>query len=183
MYLILNSFVIVRGFLKSVIIKIKFSVHFGAKWAKTIACLPLRPLICYVTQTWPKSPSYSNTQNLPLYLLLLSPGLFLVFINNHFFMLLDLTVVCPLLTKQYTQVGLQIQYIFFRWSLSPYMVRLRVLVIRPLGSSNNNQSTISAHQFNNQLDHRSITKWANVRTEIWTAVLHDWKIVLYQLIY
>jgi hypothetical protein len=60
-----------------------------------------------------------------------------------------------------------VQYVhvmqFFRWSLSAYMVRLRVLVIRPMGSSINQQSiknplTINAHQFNNQLDHRSIMK-------------------------
>jgi hypothetical protein len=41
--------------------------------------------------------------------------------------------------------------------------------------------TINAHQFNNQLDHGSITKRLNVFTEIWTGVLHDWKKALYQL--
>jgi hypothetical protein len=55
--------------------------------------------------------------------------------------LLDLTDVCPLLTKQYIQVGLQknTYYTIFRWSLSTYMVRLRVLVIRLMGSSINLQ--------------------------------------------
>jgi hypothetical protein len=43
--------------------------------------------------------------------------------------------------------------------------------------------TINAHQFNNQLDHRSITKQTNVRTKIWTGVLHDWKRAHYQLSY
>jgi hypothetical protein len=50
-------------------------------------------------------------------------------------------------------------YTIFRWSLSAYIVWLRVLVIQPMGSTINvNRSTINAHQFNNQLDHRSITK-------------------------
>jgi hypothetical protein len=54
---------------------------------------------------------------------------------------LDLTDVCPLLTKQYIQVGLQIQYMLFnfRWSLTAYMVGLKVLVIQPMGSSINQQ--------------------------------------------
>jgi hypothetical protein len=56
-----------------------------------------------------------------------------------FFMLLDLTDVCPLLTN--------------------------------------------AYQFNNQLDYRSITKQTNVRAEIWTSVLHDWKRANYHLSY
>jgi hypothetical protein len=46
-----------------------------------------------------------------------------------------------------------------------------------------NRLAINAHQFNNQLDHRSITKWTNVRAEIWTRILHNWKRVLYQLSY
>jgi vacuolar-type H+-ATPase subunit I/STV1 len=59
--------------------------------------------------------------------------------------LLDLTNVCRLLTKQHKPVGFQIQYIhtcytIFRWSLSAYMVGLRVLVFQPLGSSFNRQS-------------------------------------------
>jgi hypothetical protein len=44
-------------------------------------------------------------------------------------------------------------------------------------------STITAHQFNNQSDCRSITKWTNVRAQIWTAVLHDWERACYQLSY
>jgi hypothetical protein len=58
-------------------------------------------------------------------------------------MLLDLTDVCPLLTKQYTQVGLQTQHMVYNFkmvSLSAYMVRLRVLVIQPMGSSINQQT-------------------------------------------
>jgi hypothetical protein len=49
--------------------------------------------------------------------------------------LLDLTDVCPLLTKQYKQVGLQIQYMFyvFRWSLSAFMARLRVFGLQTYG--------------------------------------------------
>ncbi len=43
--------------------------------------------------------------------------------------------------------------------------------------------TINAHQFSNQLDHRSISKQTNVRAEIWTGVLRDWKRALYQLTY
>jgi hypothetical protein len=46
-----------------------------------------------------------------------------------------------------------------------------------------NRSTINAHQFNNQLDHRSITKRTNVCAEIWTGILHDWERALYQLSY
>ncbi len=42
---------------------------------------------------------------------------------------------------------------------------------------------INAHQFNYQLDHKSITKRTNVRAEIWTGVLHDWKRALYQQSY
>jgi hypothetical protein len=48
---------------------------------------------------------------------------------------------------------------------------------------NLNRPTINAHQFNNQLDNRSITKGTNVHANIWTGVLHDWKRVLYQLSY
>ncbi len=43
--------------------------------------------------------------------------------------------------------------------------------------------TINAHQFNNQLDHWSITKRTNFLTEIWTRVIHDWMRALYQLSY
>jgi hypothetical protein len=60
--------------------------------------------------------------------------------------------------------------------------------LRPMGSSINhqsmkNRSTIHAHQFNSQLDPRSITKQTNIHAEIWTGVLHDWKSALYQLSY
>jgi hypothetical protein len=37
-----------------------------------------------------------------------------------FLTLLDLTEICPLLTKQYIKVGLQIQYMFFLLSLSRF---------------------------------------------------------------
>jgi hypothetical protein len=62
---------------------------------------------------------------------------------SYFLTLFEVTDVCPLLIKEYIQVGLQIQYTFFtifRWSLSTYMVRLRVWVIWPMGSSINQQS-------------------------------------------
>jgi hypothetical protein len=85
-------------------------------------------------------------------------------------MLLDLTDVCPLLTKQYIQVGLQIQYMLYNFK----MVILRIHgTVKSLGhptygllhysTINVNRSTINAHQFNNQLDHRSITKRTNIR--------------------
>jgi hypothetical protein len=52
--------------------------------------------------------------------------------------LLDLTNVCPLLTKQYIQVGLQIHVIQFLDGHSPHTwYGLRVSVIRPMGSSIN----------------------------------------------
>jgi hypothetical protein len=53
----------------------------------------------------------------------------LLLFHSHFLKtLLDLTDVCPLLTKQYIQVGLLINTCF-RWSPSAYMVGLKVLVI------------------------------------------------------
>jgi hypothetical protein len=54
-------------------------------------------------------PVYANLFWLRKLILLLGENLLTLF---SFFMLLDLTDVCPLLTKQYIQVGLQIQYIF-----------------------------------------------------------------------
>jgi hypothetical protein len=36
-----------------------------------------------------------------------------------------------------------------------------------------NPSTINAHQFKNQLDHRKVTKQTNVCAEIRTRILHD----------
>jgi hypothetical protein len=66
--------------------------------------------------------------------------------------------------------------------LSPYMVLLRVFVFETYGSAIDvNQSTIDACQFNKQLDSRSITKWTNVRAEIWNVVFHDLKRARYQL--
>jgi hypothetical protein len=50
----------------------------------------------------------------------------------------------------------------FRWSLSAYMVGIHGTA----SEININRSPISAHQFNNQLDRRSITKQTNVRAEI-----------------
>jgi hypothetical protein len=56
-------------------------------------------------------------------------------------MLLDLTDVCPLLTKQHIQVGLQIHTQFLD-VLSPHTwYSEEFLVIRPLGSSINQQWT------------------------------------------
>jgi hypothetical protein len=90
-----------------------------------------------------------------------------------FNMLLELTDVCPLLTKQYIQVGLQIQFMLynFQMALSAYMVWLRAIGHPTYGlqhqsTVNVNRLTIDAHQFNNQLDCRSITKQTNVRTKI-----------------
>jgi hypothetical protein len=40
--------------------------------------------------------------------------------------LLDLTDVCPLLTKQYTQVGLQIQYMLYNFSMVSLRIRCMV---------------------------------------------------------
>jgi hypothetical protein len=45
------------------------------------------------------------------------------------------------------------------------------------------KTSINAHQFNNQLIHRSITKLTNVGAEICTRVLHDSKRALFQLSY
>jgi hypothetical protein len=89
----------------------------------------------------------------------------------------DLTDVCPLLTKQYIQVGLQIQYMFLQFLDG---LSLQIWYGYEFLSSDlwapilmKNQSTINAHQFINQLDHRSITKWTNVHAEICAGVLHD----------
>jgi hypothetical protein len=65
---------------------------------------------------------------------------------------------------------------------SAYQPRCRIRNVH-LGKILCQKSAINAHQFNNQLDPRSITNRTNVSTEIRTEVLHNWKKVLYQLSY